>query len=201
MRRFVRHHLVSPIAVLVKFVLLCLYRKRTSHVQIFQVRPRLCHSTFLWRLACEISQQLNSISLWESNLITFEPRLMMDEIGEGRIARDVERTSIVQLLSLSGTSKQRVLTQNVELARPVSGFYSRIAAASSGTSSSCLISNGWGVPFEHEKLSTLAHPLLYQWTGRYHTSPVDGSCFLTLSLRWIGRLHQSDPFPCPYSTE
>ena len=28
------------------------------------------------------------------------------------------------------------------------------------------------------KLSTLAHPSSYHWTGRYHTSPVDGSCFL-----------------------
>ena len=37
-RRFVRHHLVSSIAVGIKFMLLSLYRKRTSHVQIFQVR-------------------------------------------------------------------------------------------------------------------------------------------------------------------
>ena len=49
-RYFVRHHLVSPITVWVKFVLLCLHWKRTSHVQVFQVRPQLCHSTFLWRL-------------------------------------------------------------------------------------------------------------------------------------------------------
>ena len=53
-RRFVCHHLVSPIAVGIKFMLLCLYRKGTSRVQFFQVRPRLCHSTFLWCLACEI---------------------------------------------------------------------------------------------------------------------------------------------------
>ena len=62
-RRFVRHHLVSSIAVGIKFMLLCLCRKGTSRVQNFQVRPRLCHSTFLWRLACEISQQVHSIFL------------------------------------------------------------------------------------------------------------------------------------------
>ena len=98
-----------------------LCRKRTSHVQVFQVRPQLCHSTFLWRLACEISQQVHSISASESNLVTFEPRVMMDEIGKVRIVHDFEMTSIVQLHSFSGTPKQRVLTQNVELARPVSG--------------------------------------------------------------------------------
>ena len=46
-----------------------------------------------------------------------------------------------------------------------------------------------GVPLKHGKLSTLALPLLHLWTGRYHTSPVDDSCFLTLTLCWIGRLH------------
>ena len=40
-RRFVRHHLVSSIAVLVEVMLLCLCRKGTSRVQNFQVRPRL----------------------------------------------------------------------------------------------------------------------------------------------------------------
>ena len=59
--------------------------------------------------------------------------------------------------------------------------HSRIAAASSGTSSSCLL--------KHGKLSTLAHPSFYHWTGRYHSIPVDGSCFLILSFYWIGRLH------------
>ena len=74
-RRFVRHHLVSLITVWVKLVLLLsLYRKRTSDVQVFQVRPRLCHSGFLWRLACKISQQVHSIFSWESNLVPFEPR-------------------------------------------------------------------------------------------------------------------------------
>ena len=28
-----------------------------------------------------------------------------------------------------------------------------------------------GVPLKHGKVSTLAHPLLHHWTGRYHTSP------------------------------
>ena len=65
--------------------------------------------------------------------------------------------------------------------------HSRIAATSSGTLSSCL--SQMGVPFKNGKLSTLAHPLLHHWTGRYHTSAVDDSCFLTLTLCWIGRLH------------
>ena len=46
-----------------------------------------------------------------------------------------------------------------------------------------------GVPLKHGELSTPAHPLLRHWTGRYHTSPVDDSCFLTLTLCWVGRLH------------
>ena len=110
-KRFVRHHLVSPIAVWIKFVLLCLYRKRTSHVQFFQVRPRLCHSTFLWRLACEMSQQVHSISSWESNFVT---------------------------LSLAVDGDQNTANERWRGQMP----HSRIAAASSGTSSSCLISNG-----------------------------------------------------------
>ena len=46
-----------------------------------------------------------------------------------------------------------------------------------------------GVPLKHGKLSTLAHPLLRHWTRRYHTSPVDDSCCLTLTLCWVGRSH------------
>ena len=40
-------------------------------------------------------------------------------------------------------------------------------------------------------LSTLALPSFYIIGpgGRYHTSPVDDSFFLTLTLFWIGRLH------------
>ena len=112
-RRLVRHHLISSIAVWIKFVLLSLYRKRTGHVQFFQVR-RLCHS-FLWRLACEISQQVDSISSWESNLVTFKPRVMMDKIDKVGIVQDIEMTSIIQLHSLNSTSKQRVLTPNTTL--------------------------------------------------------------------------------------
>ena len=51
------------------------------------------------------------------------------------------------------------------------------------------VSSQMGVPLKHGKLSTLAHPLLHFWTRSYHTSPVDDSCFLTLTLCWIGRLH------------
>ena len=120
-KHFVRHHLVSPITVWDKFVLLCLHRKRTSNVQVFQVRSRLCHSAFLWRLACEISQQVHSIFSWESHLVPFEPRVVMDEISEVRIVHDIEMTSIVQLHSLGGSSKQSVLTQNIELTRPKHG--------------------------------------------------------------------------------
>ena len=120
-RRFVCHHLVSSIAVGIKFVLLCLCRKGTSRVQFFQVRPRLCHSTFPWRLACEISQQVHSIFSWESNLVTFKPRVMMDEISKVRTVRDIGITSVVLLHSLGRTSKQRVLTENVEFTRPISG--------------------------------------------------------------------------------
>ena len=119
-RRFVRHNLVSPITVWVKFVLLCLYRKKTSCVHIFQVRPRLCHSAFLWRLANEISQQVHSISSWESNLVPFS-RVVMDEIGEVRIAYHIEMTSVIQLHSLGGSPRRSVLTHNVEFTRPVSG--------------------------------------------------------------------------------
>ena len=60
-RHFVRHQLVSPSAVWVEFVLLCLHSERTSHFQVFQICPGLCHSAFLWRLACDISQQVHSI--------------------------------------------------------------------------------------------------------------------------------------------
>ena len=84
--------------------------KGISRVQNFQVRPRLIHSTFLWRLACEISQQVHSIFPWESNLVTFKPRMMMDKISKVRIVQDIEITSIVQLHSLDSTSKRCVLT-------------------------------------------------------------------------------------------
>ena len=57
-RRFVCHHHISSIAVGIKFMLLCLCRKGKSRVPNFQIRPRLCHSTFLWRLSCKISQQV-----------------------------------------------------------------------------------------------------------------------------------------------
>ena len=71
-RRFVRHHLV-------RFVLLYLYRKRTSHVQVFQVRPRLCHSAFLWRLAVRFPNRYT-----RSSLVGEQPRVVMGEIGEVR---------------------------------------------------------------------------------------------------------------------
>ena len=103
-RRFVCHHIVSSIAVGIKFMLLCFCRKGTSCVQNFQVRPRLSHSTFLWRLACEISQQVHLIFPRESNLVTFKPRVMLDEISKVRIVQDIEITSIVQLHSLDSAS-------------------------------------------------------------------------------------------------
>ena len=58
-----------------------------------------------------------------------------------------------------------------------------------------------GVPLKHGKLSTQAHPSFYHWTGRYHTSPVDDSLLSgsDVVLDWA-ITHQSDPFPCPYST-
>ena len=108
-------------AVGIKFMLLCLYRKGTSRVQYCQVRPRLCHSTFLWRLACEISQQVHSVFSWDGNLVTFEPGLMFDEISKIRIVQDIEITSIVQFHSLDSTSKQCALTQSVKFTRPISG--------------------------------------------------------------------------------
>ena len=121
-RHFVRYQLVNPNTIRVKFVSLFIHRKRASHVHVFQVRVGLCHSAFLWRLACEMSQQVHSIFSWESNLVSFEPRVVMDEVGEVRIVHDIETTSIVQLRSLGGSPKQSVLTRNVELTRPVSGF-------------------------------------------------------------------------------
>ena len=157
-RRFVCHHLISSIAVRIKLMLLCPYRKGASRVQYFQVRLRLCHSTFLWRLSCETSPQVHSILPWESNFVTFKPRVMMDEICKVRIVQDIEITSIVQLHSLDSTSKPCVLTQKLnskDLALAVDGDqntakerwrgqmpHSRITVASSGTSSSCFISNG-----------------------------------------------------------
>ena len=67
---------------------------------------------------------------------------------------------------------------------------SRIAA------SSCLISNGCSF-----KTWEAVNRSFHHWTGRYHTNPVDSSCFLTFVavLDWAVT-HQSDPFPCPYST-
>ena len=72
----------------------------------------------VWRLACEISQHVHSIFSWESNLVSFEPRVVMEEASEVRIVHDIEMTSTVQFHSLAGFSKQSVLTENVELTRP-----------------------------------------------------------------------------------
>ena len=110
-RYFVCHHLVSPKTVWVKFVLLCLYQKRTKHVQVFQARPPLCQSAFLWCLAREISQQVHSIFSWESHLVPFEPRVVMDEIGEVRIVHDIEMTSVVQLHSLGGSTAKCLVSK------------------------------------------------------------------------------------------
>ena len=67
---------------------------------------------------------------------------------------------------------------------------SRIAAASSGTSSSCFISNGRSF----KTMGSCQHWLILHFiigpgVGRYHSSPVDDSRFLALTLCWIGRLH------------
>ena len=98
--------------------------------------------------------------------------------------------------------KQRVLTRNVELARPVSGDQhtanerwrdqmprSRIAAASSGTSSSCLISNGCSFK---TCMGSCQHWLILHFIiGPGVTTPVllMTHAFLALTLCWIGRLH------------
>ena len=72
-----------------------------------------------------MSQQVHSIFSWESNLVHFEPGVVMDEVGEVRIVPDIEMTSIIQLHSLGDSPEQSVLTQSVELTRPVSGFRKR----------------------------------------------------------------------------
>ena len=88
-------------------------------------QTRDCVTLRFFGVACEISQQVHSIFLSESNLVPSEPRVVMDEVGEVRIVHDIEMTSIVQLHFLGGSPKQSVLTQNVELTRPVSGFCPR----------------------------------------------------------------------------
>ena len=120
-RRFVCHHHISSIAVRIKLMLLCLQRKGTSCIQNFQIRLRLSHSASLWRLSCQISQQIHSIFPWKSNLVTLKPCVMLDEISKIRIVQDIEITSIVQFHSLDTTSKQCVLTHNIEFIRSISG--------------------------------------------------------------------------------
>ena len=50
---------------------------------------------------------------------------IVHDIDMTSIVHDIEMTSIVQLHSLGGSPKQSVSTQNVELTRPVSGFFQR----------------------------------------------------------------------------
>ena len=120
-RRFIGHHLISSIAVRIKLMLLCLHRKGTSCIQNFQIRLRLSHSAFLWRLSCQISQQIHSIFPWKSNLVTFKPCVMLDEISKIRTVQDIEITSIVQFHPLDSTSKQSISTSHIKFTRPISG--------------------------------------------------------------------------------
>ena len=65
--------------------------------------------------------------------------------------------------------------------------HSRIAAASSGTLSSGLISNGCSFKTWEAVNTGSSFTSLVDQELPHH--PVDDSCFLTLTLCWIGRLH------------
>ena len=125
-RHFVRHYLVSPVTVWVKFVLLCLKLEKNK-------------LTFKFSGPTAISVTRRFFGIWpvrfpnkytrscrgKATSSPSNPRVVMDEIDEVRIVHDIEMTLIVQLNSLGGFSKQSVLTHKVELTRPVSGFCRR----------------------------------------------------------------------------
>ena len=76
---------------------------------------------------------------------------------------------------------------------------SRIAAACS-VELRLPVSSQMGVPLKTwEAVNTGSSFIFDHWTGRYHTNPFDGSCFLILSRYWIGRLHTNPIRSCVHT--